>query len=63
MPAKAQFCVGFLQRIGNHSLQPPGIEITIVFQGTKPRGLLGLEAISNWVVMFDGPSQNFKITS
>jgi hypothetical protein len=59
--AKAQYCLGYLQKIGNHSLPAPGIEITLVFQGTTPHGLLGLEAISKWIVTFDGPAQFFKI--
>ena len=59
--AKAHFCLGYLQKIGDYSLPPPGIEITLVFQGTMPQGLLGLEAINNWIVTFNGPAQLFKI--
>jgi hypothetical protein len=62
IPATAYHCFGYLQKIGDYELPPPGIEITLVFQGTRPQGLLGLEAISNWVVTFDGPAQSFKIT-
>lgn len=61
MPATARFCFGYLQKIGDHELPAPGVEITIVFQGTNPEGLLGLEAIGNWVVTFNGPSQSFTI--
>jgi len=63
VPAQARYCAGYLQKIGDYSLQPPGIPITVVFQGTTQQGLLGLEAIRNWVVEFDGPGQSFKITS
>ena len=56
-------CFGYLQKIGNYQLPSPGIEISIVFQGTSPEGLLGLEAISNWIVTFDGPAESFKIDS
>lgn len=59
--AKAQYCVGYLQKIGSFSLPAPGIEITLVFQGTASHGLLGLEAIKNWTVTFDGPTQSFMI--
>jgi len=60
--ASAQFCFGYLQKIGDYELPPPGIEITLIFQGTRPTGLLGLEAMSGWIVTFDGPAQSFKIT-
>jgi hypothetical protein len=43
--AKAQYCMGYLQKIGNYSIPPPGIPITLVYQGTNQQGLLGLEAI------------------
>ena len=61
IPATARHCFGNLQRIGDYDLPAPGIEITIVFQGTRPEGLLGLEAINNWIVTFDGPAQSFSI--
>jgi hypothetical protein len=60
--ASGQFCLGYLQKIGDYSLPPPGIEITLVFQGTSSQGLLGLEAIKSWIVTFNGPAQSFKIT-
>ena len=59
--AKAQYCVGYLKKIGDFSLPSPGIEITLVFQGSASRGLLGLEAIKSWNVTFDGPGQSFII--
>jgi hypothetical protein len=59
--AKAQYCYGYLQKIGGFVLPIPGIEITLVFQGTASSGLLGMEAIKNWNVSFDGPSQSFII--
>ena len=59
--AKAQYCVGYLQKIGGFILPTPGIEITVVFQGSASNGLLGMEAIKNWNVSFDGPSQSFII--
>lgn len=62
IPVTAHYCFGYLQKIGDHELPPPGIEITLVFQGTRTQGLLGLEAISNWIVIFDGPAQSLKIT-
>jgi hypothetical protein len=62
VPVTAHHCFGYLQKIGNYELPPPGIEITLVFQGNRAQGLLGLEAISHWVVTFDGPAQSFKIT-
>jgi hypothetical protein len=63
VPAQARYCVGYLQKIGDYSLPSPGIPITVVFQGTTQQGLLGLEAIRNWVVEFDGPRQAFKVSS
>ena len=60
--ASAHYCFGYLQKIGDYQLPPPGIEITLVFQGDKPTGLLGLEAMSGWIVTFDGPAQSFRIT-
>lgn len=58
----AYYCFGYLQRIGDYMLPAPGIEITLVFQGDRTEGLIGLESISNWIVTFDGPSQQFKIS-
>lgn len=57
----SHYCLGYLERIGGYELPSPGIEITVVFQGTDPEGLLGLEVLSNWIVTFDGPAQSFKI--
>jgi hypothetical protein len=59
----AYHCFGYLQKIGDFELPPPGIEITLVFQGNRAQGLLGMEAISNWVVTFDGPANSIKITN
>jgi len=61
VPATAYHCFGYLQRIGDHELPPPGIEIALVFQGNRPQGLLGLEAMSSWTVTFNGPAQSFSI--
>ncbi|MCJ7423530.1 hypothetical protein MUP01_04590 [Candidatus Bathyarchaeota archaeon] len=61
IPASAYYCLGYLQRIGEWELPPPGMEIVLVFQGSNREGLLGLEVLSHWIATFDGPNQSFKI--
>jgi hypothetical protein len=59
--AKAYFCFAYLQQIGDFELPPPGMEVTLMFQGSGREGLLGLEILNNWIVTFNGPEQFFKI--
>lgn len=63
VPATAHYCLAYLQKIGDYELPAPGIEVTMVFQGTRSTGLLGLEAMNSWIVTFDGPAQSFRIIS
>lgn len=49
-------CLAFVQRIENHDIPPPGIEIELLIRGEEP-GCLGLEVLRNWVTEFDGPKQ------
>ena len=61
VPATAYFCFAYLQQIGDFELPPPGMEVTLVFQGSRREGLLGLEILNNWIVTFNGPEQFFEI--
>jgi hypothetical protein len=61
VPATAHYCLAYLQQIGDHELPPPGMEITLVFQGSAREGLLGLEILNHWIITLNGPDQIFKI--
>jgi hypothetical protein len=58
----ARRCLAYLQQIGDCELPAPGIEAEIIFHGQDRHGLLGLDVLKNWIVKFDGPGQNFRIT-
>jgi hypothetical protein len=57
------FCVAYLQQIGDYEFPAPGIEATLILQGSSNHGLLGLEVLNHFVAKFDGPNQSFVITS
>jgi len=54
-------CLAYLQKIGNKEFDPPGIEAELIFNGTDPHGLLGLDVLKNWILTFNGPNENFEI--
>jgi len=56
-------CLAYLQQIGDFELPMPGIEAELIFHGSAPHGLLGLDILKHWIVRFDGPNEFFKITS
>jgi hypothetical protein len=62
-PRKACYCVAYLREIGNHELPAPGIEATLVLQGSSNLGLLGLEILKHFVAKFDGIREVLTITS
>jgi len=60
---RGYFCFAFLQQIEDYELPPPGIEATLILQGSSDHGLLGLEVLKNFTVKFDGPNEMLTILS
>ncbi len=58
----ADHCHAYLQQIGEFEFPRPGIETILVLQGSSDHGLLGLEVLNNWLLMFNGPNRSFKIS-
>jgi hypothetical protein len=61
IPATAHYILAYLQQIGDYLLPPPGIEVTLIFQGSGREGLLGIEVLNHWTITFNGPQKSYKI--
>jgi len=59
----AHFCLAYLQQIGDYEFPAPGIEATLILQGSASYGLLGLEILKHFIAKFDGPNESFAISS
>jgi len=57
------FCLAYLQQIGDCELAAPGIEATLILQGSANHGLLGLEILKHFIAKFDGPNELLTIMS
>jgi len=55
------FCFAYVQQIGDCELPSPGIEATLILQGSSKHGLLGLEFLRHFVAKFDGPDELLTI--
>jgi hypothetical protein len=59
--SSADRCFAYLQRIGNHEFPMPGIEVELILHGSSSYGLIGLDALKQWIIELNGPNEFFKI--
>jgi hypothetical protein len=57
------YCLAYLQQIEDHTFPPPGIEATLILQGSSDHGLLGLEILKHLIAKFDGPKESLTLIS
>lgn len=58
----AYVCVGYIQMIENHTLPDPGIPVMLVMCGNRDGSLLGMDALKNQIIAFNGPLQSFTLS-
>lgn len=57
----AYVCVAYLHNIDTYAFPPPGKPTILVMCGNRKAELLGMDALKNCTVLFDGPKQTFAI--
>lgn len=55
-------CLAYLQQIENYCFPPLGKAIFLVIRGYDSEGLMGVDALQHFSVLFDGPANSFTIT-